>query len=148
VKDRVAPIRELARWVKERSEEANVRSKDMIVMGDFNIPTLGSSAFAPFEDFGFHIPDALKQVAGSDLSQSKHYDQILHLERTSGRFTNVGGVVDFYDEADGGFEPLYPGVAMTRDKFTFQLSDHLPLWAQIDTWTGDAKLEKVLGSGG
>lgn len=36
------------------------------------------------------------------LAKDKRYDQILHLERTEGRFTNNAGVLDFYD---GGVAP-------------------------------------------
>ena len=38
---------------------------------------------------------------------------------------------------------LFPG-GMTKEKFTYQLSDHLPLWIQINTATEGLKLEQII----
>ena len=40
----------------------------------------------------------------------------------------AGGVVDFYAS---DHKPLFPD--LTKEKFTYQMSDHLPLWVQIRT---------------
>ena len=66
-------------------------------------------------------------VHGSDLAQGKRYDQILHLSHTRRAFTDRGGVVDFYA---GDYAPLFPRAAMTKRQFTYELSDHLPLWTE------------------
>jgi hypothetical protein len=33
---------------------------------------------------------------------------------------------------------------MTKEKFTFQMSDHLPLWIQINTNIDGEKLEEIV----
>ena len=58
------------------------------------------------------------------------YDQILHLPTVPENFTYAGGVLDFFiDEAH--IDELFPGKKYTRAKFTFQRSDHLPVWIQV-----------------
>lgn len=142
VSDRVGPLKKLAEWVDARSNEETATDKDIVVVGDFNIPGTGSSTYKAITEFGLRMPKALATQHGTNLMKDKRYDQILHLERTEGRFTDNAGSLDFYD---GDFAPLYPGVSKTKDKFTYELSDHLPLWVQVDTWVGDAKLEQILG---
>jgi len=57
-------------------------------------------------------------------------------------FTNAGGELDFYiDEAH--IKELFP-LGLTKEKFTFQLSDHLPLWMQINTNIDGQKLEQII----
>jgi hypothetical protein len=81
-------------------------------------------------------------VTGSDLAQEKRYDQILHLPTYTTSFTNNGGVLDFYC---GNHLPLFPGSPkITKEAFTYQLSDHLPLWAQINVDTKGEKLDQIL----
>ena len=35
---------------------------------------------------------------------------------------------------------------MTKTKFTYELSDHLPLWIQLDIDTADEKLDKLIAN--
>lgn len=144
VSDRKPPLAELAKWVDARSKEATATDKDIIVVGDFNIPSVGSSTYKALTSLGLKMPKALVGAHGTNLAKKMRYDQILHLERTEGRFTDNAGVLDFYD---GDFSPLYPGVSKTKDQFTYELSDHLPLWVQVDTWVEDARLEQLLQRG-
>jgi len=48
------------------------------------------------------------------------------------RFSNDGGTLDFYG-SDARIKELFPNENYTREKFTYQLSDHFPLWVQIKT---------------
>ena len=43
----------------------------------------------------------------------------------------------------GDHRGLYPEIDLLRD-FTYQMSDHLPLWIQLDTWIEDEQLDSVL----
>ena len=54
-------------------------------------------------------------------------DQILHLPIYKSSFCSCGGVLDFYQ----GDKDSFYGVDM--DRFTYELSDHLPLWIQVKT---------------
>ncbi len=48
-------------------------------------------------------------------------------------------VLDFYQ---GDSEPLFPGLG--KAKFTFQLSDHLPLWMQMNTDIDGVQLDQII----
>ncbi len=50
----------------------------------------------------------------------------------SGNFTNCGGALDFFID-DAHFNELFPRKNYSRHKFTFQMSDHLPIWIQMKT---------------
>ena len=45
-------------------------------------------------------------------------------------FTGLGGTIDFYT---GGIAKLFPGEGLGKREFTYELSDHLPLWVQVAT---------------
>ena len=143
--DRVRPLKELARWIDKRRKEKHVVDKDIIVVGDFNIPALDNDLFRAITSKGLAIPDVLRGTDhGSNLAGNKRYDQILHYPRITKSFTNVGGVLDFYRDDWRALFPatLYPG--MNQREFTYQLSDHLPLWVQLDTWTDDEELDQII----
>ena len=92
--------------------------------------------------FASGLASALRGLQhGSNLARNKRYDQILHYPTYTKSFTNRGGVLDFYA---GGIEKLYPGAGLSKNQFTYQLSDHLPLWAQLDTDTEVEKLDQIL----
>lgn len=126
---RLKEIQGLANWVGAKAAEKTAEDRDIIVMGDFNIPGRNDPMFAAITSTGLQIPKALtKDEFGSNLARDKRYDQILHMPRYPETFTNAGGVVDFYAS---DHKPLFP--ALTKEEFTYQMSDHLPLWIQINT---------------
>ena len=43
----------------------------------------------------------------------------------------------------GDFKAVYPEIDSLHG-FTFELSDHLPLWNELDTWIEDEQLDTVL----
>ena len=132
----------LAQWIDEKSKNPNLEDKDILVMGDFNIPAIDSPMFKAVTAYGLRIPDALLGVQGSNLEKDKRYDQILIYPRYTEKFTNAGGALDFYiDEAH--IAELFPG-GMKKLAFTFQMSDHLPLWMQVNTDLASEKLEQII----
>jgi hypothetical protein len=78
------------------------------------------------------LPPFLDAAITTDLAHHKRYDQMLCLPRDASRFSGRAGSVDFYA---GDHHDLFPGRRMTKEAFTFQLSDHLPLWAELVTQT-------------
>ena len=52
-------------------------------------------------------------------------------------------MLDFYA---GDHEPLFPGKKLTKAEFTYQLSDHLPLWIQINTDVERERLDQILNA--
>lgn len=79
---------------------------------------------------------------GSNLQKNKRYDQILHYPNYPENFTNAGGVLNFFIDA-AHIKQLFPA-GLSKDAFTFQMSDHLPLWMQISTDIDGQKLEELI----
>jgi endonuclease/exonuclease/phosphatase family metal-dependent hydrolase len=136
---RIPPLKLMAEWVFQRANEKHVVDKDFIVVGDFNIPGTDDDLFEAITSKGLQIPEGLRDVYGTNLAQVKHYDHILHFPRFTKCFSNHGGVLDFYMNDQ---QALFPGMSL-RD-FTFQLSDHLPLWIQVKTELTDERLDQIL----
>ena len=139
IQGRAAELQLLANWIEARSKSKAIEDKDVIVMGDFNTPSLDDELFKALTSRGLQIPDSLRElkigkqvVAGSNLGKSARYDQILHLSTVKNRFTNAGGTLDFF-ESKPGIKELFPAQDYTPEKFTYQLSDHFPVWVQIKT---------------
>jgi exonuclease III len=143
---RLPELTMLAEWVDKRCKEKYVVDKDVIVMGDFNIPEVDDELYRAITGQGLEIPDALVGTEhGSNLEKNKRYDQILHYRRYTSTLRGKGGVLDFYRGDWQALFPkeLYPKIKNKTD-FTYQMSDHLPLWVQIDTWVEDEQLDQIL----
>lgn len=131
-------LEQFATWVELKSQQANLEDKDIIVTGDFNIEN--NKMMDTLLTKGLMMPESLKKKTfGSTLGNDKRYDQILHLSRYPGSFMNKAGILDFYQ---GSVAPLFPGMPLTN--FTFQISDHFPLWVQINTDNDDFQLEQII----
>ena len=142
---RIPPLERLAEWIEKRRKEKHVVDKDIIVMGDFNIPKVDDALYKAITSKGLTIPDVLRGTEqGSNLAGNKRYDQILHYRRHTKTFKDVGGVLDFYCDDWQALFPREHYPRMSKEDFTYQLSDHLPLWVQIDTWTDDEELDQIL----
>lgn len=132
-----------ADWVEAKRSSKFTEDLDVIVMGDFNIPSTNDALFKAITSRGLKIPTALRGIDhGSNLEKDKRYDQILHYPNYPESFTKSGGVLDFYID-EGHIEELFPD-GLTQKKFTYQLSDHLPLWIQINTDISGFKLEQII----
>ena len=130
----------LADWVDAKRKEKHHADKDIIVMGDFNIPSLDSDLFDAITSKGLRIPESLRGLDfGTNLARNKRYDQILQYPIYPENFTDRGGILDFYAD---NIEALFPG--MSKQKFTFQISDHLPLWMQVNTDIADQLLDQII----
>lgn len=140
---RTDEIAMLADWVEGKRRDKFAEDKDIIVMGDFNIPAIDDPMFKAITRHGLQIPSALAGLKhGSNLAKDKRYDQILHYPGYAQNFTNAGGVLDFFI-SDAHIKELFPG-KMTRTHFTYQMSDHLPLWMQVNTDIAGHKLEQLV----
>ena len=136
-------LERLADWIEAKRLQETKEDKDLIVMGDFNIPTKTSDLFKAISKHGLQLPKALAGLDhGSNLEKDKRYDQILHYAQYPENFTNAGGVLDFYLKEDR-IKELFPE-GLTKEAFTYQLSDHLPLWLQISTDIDGQELEQIV----
>jgi hypothetical protein len=135
-------LERLADWIEAKRQEEHREDKDLIVMGDFNIPSKTSPLFKAITKHGLKIPTALAGLEhGSNLEKDKRYDQILHYSDYPDNFTNKGGILDYYIDASH-IKDLFPG--MNKTDFTFQMSDHLPLWMQMNTDIDGFELEQIV----
>ena len=148
--DSLAELQMLADWIDTRFKDKFVEDHDLIVMGDFNVPKIGDKLFKALTSRGLQVPDSLLDlkagdvtIGGSNLGKDARYDQILHLPTLKKRFTNFGGTVDFFG-SDARIDELFPGKNYTREKFSFQLSDHFPIWVQLDTDIDGERLNQIV----
>ncbi len=138
---RMKELQSLAEWIDLKRQEKTRVDKDMIVIGDFNIET--PAQLAALTSKGLQIPAKLKaKTYGTNLAKDKSYDQILHYPVYPENFSNQAGVLDFYT---GGTKDLFPG--MEKTAFTFQMSDHLPLWMQVNTDITGEQLDEIIRAG-
>jgi endonuclease/exonuclease/phosphatase family metal-dependent hydrolase len=147
---RQAELQLLADWIDVRFKNEFVEDNDLIVMGDFNIPKLGDPLFKALTSRGLMIPSCLTElrvgdrvIGGSNLGTDARYDQILHLPTLKDRFTNEGGALDFFI-SDARIKELFPSKDYTRLQFSYQLSDHFPVWAQIKTDIEEQRLTQII----
>jgi endonuclease/exonuclease/phosphatase family metal-dependent hydrolase len=143
-------LQRLSNWMKRRFESKYVEDHDLIVLGDFNTPKLTDEIFAALVSSGLKIPKPLvnleigdRVIGGSNLGKNARYDQILHLPTVPENFTNDGGAVDFHID-DAHIKELFPGKGYTREKFTYQMSDHFPIWIQVKTDIETFRLNQLI----
>jgi endonuclease/exonuclease/phosphatase family metal-dependent hydrolase len=150
LKGRQAELQMLADWIDVRMKSKAVEDKDLIVMGDFNIPKIKDRLFNALTSRGLRIPQVLanlkagdQAIGGSNLGKDARYDQILHLPTLDARFSDKGGTLDFFID-DAHIKELFPTENFTRDEFSFQLSDHFPVWVQIKTDIEGQRLNQII----
>lgn len=140
----------LSDWIKERFENKYAEDHDLIVMGDFNVPELHDAFYEALTSCGLVIPEQLvelrlkdRAIGGTNLGQNKRYDQILHLPTIPKNAITAAGTLDFF-VSDASIEQLFPGKGYTREKFSYQLSDHLPLWVQMKVDIDGYRLNQIV----
>jgi hypothetical protein len=99
--DRVAEIQALAEFLKERAGDPTAWSRNLILLGDFNIfeADRANAAFNAITQNGFQIPAALQNIPPSNVGKKRRfYDQIaLKARQNNLAPTGRGGVFDYFD---------------------------------------------------
>jgi len=135
---RVQEIRDLAKFLAAEAKSKNAWAKNMIVLGDFNIFTTNDATFKALTDNGFTVPPGILQVT-SNVAGGKHFDQIAFIAPgVQDQFAHAAsGVVKFTDFVyRDGDEAAYQtdlGTAKYKDWRTYKMSDHFPLWVELET---------------
>lgn len=111
----------------------------LILLGDFNIFDPKDATLKAITDAGFVVPKVLTDRKGSNIARDKYYDQIAIWRGKRFDETERGGVLDYYeavyrteDEAlyAADIKPAKSGKPPTYKEWkTYQMSDHLVLWA-------------------
>jgi endonuclease/exonuclease/phosphatase family metal-dependent hydrolase len=171
---RIEEIKQVAEFLKKRTEDPTEPIHNFIVLGDFNIFAEGDRTMKALTEAGdFSIPEQIASIPGSNLTGEKKYDQIAYRSR-EGRFEATGnaGVFDYYRHvftaddsatyrpyidryikerhAAGKKSPKEPTTDAARlSQFktwrTYQMSDHLPLWAEFRVDFSDQYLQELAG---
>jgi hypothetical protein len=156
---RIAEIRSLVQFFASRQDKENQslanpqQGENYILLGDFNVVSPQHETMAALVDKGFTVPE---QIDAEHLKTRNHfYDQIAVRVRDP-RFATVdGGVVDvFADVFTDADVDLYSSVvpasvdgktplARFQKWRTWQMSDHNPLWVQVQTDFSDSYLEQI-----
>jgi len=129
--DRIDELKGIAEWMADWATQTNAYNQNLIALGDFNIDERGDLLNQTFLSEGLHIPDDLQQpeVTRSIFDETKYYDQIAWFDGDDGTPKLSleyikGGNYDFV-----GKTLLNRDV--TKRRFSFMMSDHLPLWAEF-----------------
>lgn len=162
--ERIEEINAFAQFLASRAEESTSWSRNIIMLGDFNIFKPTDKTMQAITDAGFVIPEPLQKVPPSNVgSKKRFYDQIAFrvLDRQLG--FNSAGVFDYYktvyrlaDEAEyadrmGKTYAKKPDAAKKTTYYktywrTYQMSDHLPMWVELKVDFTDEYLKSKLTS--
>jgi len=134
VSDRIPEIQAFAQWMRAWADRKNDWNTNLLVLGDFNIDRHGNPLYDAFIETGLFPPPELNDLPRTifDDDKSAHfYDQIAWFTTNTNpvqsllrglTYTNRGGSFDFP-------EHVYPGLG--RDKLSWRISDHYPLWVEF-----------------
>jgi len=150
--DRVKEIEALAGFLARRTTDKHAWSKNLILLGDFNIFDTSDSTFHALVDVGFEVDERLQELP-SNAGRNKHYDQIALMQRGRYRPSVLeAGVFDFLDvvytdddereyvsamgaayrkSSKGQTRSAAQKRRYYRQWRTFQMSDHLPMWVSL-----------------
>ena len=145
---RVQEIRDLAKFLAAEAKSKTAWAKNMVVLGDFNIFETTDATFLALTDNGFTVPPGIVGVT-SNVAGGKHFDQIAFIapsvqDQFEHAHSGVFRYVDFVyrDEDEGAYRPEI-GNAKYKDWRTYKVSDHFPLWVELETDFGRQYLAKL-----
>ncbi|TDH27806.1 endonuclease/exonuclease/phosphatase [Segetibacter sp. 3557_3] len=151
--ERLKEISALANAMAARADGKYEWSNNIVLLGDFNIYSRTDSTLKAITDAKFVIPKELQSLPGSNVLKNKFYDQIAFKVRpNSFETTGKAGVFDFFECVYKDEDELIYAEEMgksyqTNDKGeerkdksnyyrifwrTFKMSDHLPMWVEIE----------------
>lgn len=160
LKRRIGEIEKLVKFFADRQDVASKQEKDhfgavenYILLGDFNVVSPSHKTMEALKGRGFMVPAAIDGKKVRKLGDH-FYDQIAVRVKDSRFSVLAGGMVDIYadvfrDDAtdrqiykkfipkkDPEKDPKYAAKTpqdLYRKWRTWQMSDHSPLWIEIDT---------------
>lgn len=122
----------VARWADLRQKDKHAYVRDIIALGDFNLPKVepGDLIYAALRRRGLRRPEHSTRI-GSSIAEDKDYDQIMFFPgQTREEFTGRMGIFDF----DGAiFRRLWEARRPTQflAYLRYYISDHRLLWAEF-----------------
>lgn len=122
----------ISRWCDLRRKDTHAWTKNIIALGDFNIPLAqkGNPIYDALLKRGLRIPPHETRIPYTNVSNSADYDQIAVTPGLKRKIVDKG-VFDFDGEI---FSEIYeenaPGY--WRKCAKYYISDHRPLWIQLE----------------
>ncbi len=137
----------VAWWADRRRRSKHAFTKDIIPLGDFNLPNLSEDdpiyraltsrglrlgrLYKALRRQGMVLPEHPSAVGGSSLGGRKNYDQIAFFPGETRELERV----DVFDFDNAVFRDLWERSARSAKQFLaytrYYLSDHRPLWAEF-----------------
>ena len=170
LEERVDEIRQVAGFLRDRTEDETAWARNLILLGDFNIFSPEDATFAAITDAGFVVPDELQNLP-SNATRVRHYDQIAFRVRENAlEMTGNAGVFDYYqtlfrdsdEDKEIYHDLMMPGLETKsngkprserskKNYFktywrTHQMSDHLPMWVELRIDYSNEYLQRRLES--
>lgn len=155
---RIGEIKALVNFFARRQDAENKNvppqhAENYILLGDFNVVSPDHLTMQALKSRKFTVPE---QIDGTRLEDRDHfYDQIA-VRVTDPRFEILdGGIVNIYKDVFTDDDlPLYSDRVPDRPKNrseqeryqswrTWQMSDHKPLWVEVQTDFSEAYLQEV-----
>jgi len=145
---RVEEVRQLAEFLVRRKAERGAWSRNMVLLGDFNLFDPGGAAAQALAQSGFVIPHGREDLRATNVGKvARFYDQIAFcFERMEAAQPTAMGVVDYFESVytDAQFPSYQDGLRTAAGKrpgkpYRYyrnswrrrEMSDHLLLWAQL-----------------
>ncbi len=169
---RLEEIKVLSEFLIHRVKDAHAWARSLVLLGDFNIFDTDDPTYQAIVDAGFFLPPQFKQVT-SNAAGDKHFDQMAfvskayddHIVQQRLRRANAG-VFDFFefvytdDEVETYRSEMGPAYETKsngdprddrekrnyyRQWRTHQMSDHFPMWLELEIDFGEPYLRRVAG---
>lgn len=123
----------VARWADLRRRSKHSYTRDVIAIGDFNLPKVDPAdpIYRALTRRGLKLPKHSTEI-GSSISSDNHYDQVAFFPGETGEFTGKAGVFDF----DGALFGALWEARTPKDFYAYMryyISDHRLLWAEFAT---------------
>ncbi len=120
----------VATWAADRRRSKHTPIKDIIALGDFNLPKMepDDPIYKALTRKGLLLPKHTSQV-GSNLEGDMYYDQIGFFKEETVEFTGNINVFDFDGAVFPSLWDLDP--KKFRSYVKYYLSDHRPIWCEF-----------------
>lgn len=166
---RIEEIRKLMKFFGDRQDSETAAEKDKsgavenyILLGDFNVVSPEHETMQALKSEGFKVPDAIDGDAVRKMGMH-YYDQIAVRVKDKRFKVAGGGIVDMFADvfrddpadmalysaqlpaADPEGKPSTPEQRYKKWR-TWQMSDHSPLWIEIETDFSDDYLGQIARS--
>jgi hypothetical protein len=154
---RVSEIKSIAKLLGAKAKDyirverqISYSPENLLLLGDFNIAKHSHATYdALTKEGGFVIPKELQELPGSNVAKDKFYDQIAFYGKIEGIKPAQAGIFDFFeyvynDEAAYTASMKETKAKSFKDWRTYQMSDHLIMWAQFEVDRTDVYLNEVL----